>query len=62
MPSSNNSLVASGAADACLKIHDINTMKTVQSFQCHSKRIKRLAVSGNSPSIVWTASEDGTVR
>ncbi|XP_066918080.1 WD and tetratricopeptide repeats protein 1-like [Clytia hemisphaerica] len=62
LPASNNNIVVTGAADACLKTHDVPSSRTIQNFYCHSRRIKRLAVCDSSPSMIWSASEDGTVR
>eukprot|EP00268_Persea_americana_P013907 TRINITY_DN1615_c0_g1_i4.p1 TRINITY_DN1615_c0_g1~~TRINITY_DN1615_c0_g1_i4.p1 ORF type:complete len:534 (-),score=102.33 TRINITY_DN1615_c0_g1_i4:1484-3085(-) len=31
-------------------------------FRCHTKRVKKLAVEVGNPNVVWSASEDGTLR
>ncbi|KAK0575444.1 hypothetical protein LWI29_000627 [Acer saccharum] len=34
----------------------------ISLFQCHSRRVKKLAVEVGNPHVVWSASEDGTLR
>lgn len=55
-------MIASGAADNAVKIHDIQVGKTIQNFSCHLNRVKRLDVSKKSPFLIWSAGEDGTIR
>ncbi|MED6172780.1 Protein ALTERED SEED GERMINATION 2 [Stylosanthes scabra] len=31
-------------------------------YQCHTRRVKKLAVENGNPNVVWSASEDGTLR
>ena len=61
MPHTNNNLVASGAADKKVQIHDISQKKTITSFANHLNRVKRLDVAQDCPNLIWSASEDGTV-
>ena len=61
MPQSGNNLVATGAADHKIQLHDMETNKTVQNFKKHIYRVKRLEVTPSCPNILWSASEDGTV-
>ena len=61
MPYTNNNLVASGAADKKVQVHDVSQKKTITSFANHLNRVKRLDVAQDCPSLIWSASEDGTV-
>ena len=61
MPYTNNNLVASGAADKKIQVHDISQQKTITSFSNHLNRVKRLDVAQDCPNLIWSASEDGTV-
>ena len=61
MPYTNNNLVASGAADKKVQLHDVSQKKTVTSFANHLNRVKRLDVAQDCPNLIWSASEDGTV-
>ena len=61
MPYTSNNLVASGAADKKIKIHDVSQRKTITTFANHLNRVKRLDVAQDCPSLIWSASEDGTV-
>jgi len=62
MPKFNNTKLATGAADSCVKVIDISQETTIENYSCHKNRVKRLAVSQNDPYILWSCSEDGTVR
>ncbi|PWA91319.1 Tetratricopeptide-like helical [Artemisia annua] len=72
VPETSDELVVSGAADAEVRLFNLSRLKkrgVVDSainpsarFQCHSRRIKKLAVEPGNPSVVWSASEDGTLR
>jgi len=61
MPYTNNNLVASGAADKKVQLHDVSQKKTITSFSNHLNRVKRLDVAQDCPNLIWSASEDGTV-
>ena len=61
LPSSNDNLVVSGAADCHIHVHDVSTLETTQTFSCHAGRVKRLATAPNVPFMFWSASEDGTI-
>ena len=61
MPQTNNNLVVSGAADHKIQLHDMEMLKTLQTFKKHIYRVKRLEVASNCPNILWSASEDGTI-
>ena len=59
---SNNSLIASAAADAQVRVHNVEKGEAVNTFNCHRYRVKRLCTSKVCPSLIWSAGEDGTVR
>ena len=61
MPGTKNNLIASGAADFKIELHDMEAKKTVQSYKKHVNRVKRMEVSPACPNILWSASEDGSV-
>ncbi|KAF3665899.1 WD and tetratricopeptide repeat protein, putative isoform 4 [Capsicum annuum] len=72
VPETSDELVVSGAGDAEVRLFhlshlkgrgcDDNTVTPSALFQCHTRRVKKLAVEVGNPHVVWSASEDGTVR
>lgn len=72
VPETSDELVVSGAGDAEVRLFHLshlkgrgcedNTVTPSALFQCHSRRVKKLAVEVGNPHVVWSASEDGTVR
>ncbi|KAL4283531.1 hypothetical protein GQ457_16G017000 [Hibiscus cannabinus] len=72
IPETSDELVASGAGDAevrlfnlsCLNGRGLNDGTATPSalYQCHTRRVKKLAVEVGNPNVVWSASEDGTLR
>nr|CAB3267741.1 WD and tetratricopeptide repeats protein 1-like [Phallusia mammillata] len=61
MPHTNDKVVATGAADCHVFIHDVNYSEKMNSYTCNS-RVKRLVSSPASPDNLWSASEDGMIR
>lgn len=61
LPGSSDNVLLSCAADSTVRMHDVNYADTVKVFPCHVNRAKRLAVSLDSPSIFWSAGEDGLI-
>jgi WD and tetratricopeptide repeat-containing protein 1 len=72
LPETGDDVVVSGAADAEVRVHRV-TRSTVSSarasfseqcavFRCHTRRVKKLAVEAGNPHVIWSASEDGTLR
>ncbi|XP_073845069.1 WD and tetratricopeptide repeats 1 [Musca autumnalis] len=64
LPKSNDSLIATAAADKTIKLFDINSLLPEESLykcHCHGSRVKRLATAPDSPYIFWSAGEDGCV-
>ncbi|KAF5818625.1 putative transcription factor WD40-like family [Helianthus annuus] len=72
VPETSDELVVSGAADAEVRLFNLSrsgrrrvedsTINPSALFQCHTRRIKKLAVEPGNPNLVWSASEDGTLR
>uniref|UniRef100_A0A1D1ZD60 WD and tetratricopeptide repeats protein 1 n=1 Tax=Anthurium amnicola TaxID=1678845 RepID=A0A1D1ZD60_9ARAE len=72
IPETSDELVVSGAGDAEVRLFHLSrssgrrleqiSPEPLALFQCHSKRVKKLAVEVGNPNVVWSASEDGTLR
>lgn len=72
IPETSDELVVSGAGDAEVRLfnlshlswrgHDDNAIAPSGLYQCHTRRVKKLAVEVGNPNVVWSASEDGTLR
>lgn len=65
LPNTSDTIIATGAADQHIFLFDINrTMDMTTPYwrcNCHTHRVKRLATVAESPSIFWSAGEDGRV-
>lgn len=54
LPKSNDTLVATAAADKTIMLFDINTSsESLYTCICHGSRVKRLATAPDSPYIFW---------
>ncbi|KAI5054823.1 hypothetical protein GOP47_0029968 [Adiantum capillus-veneris] len=65
VPETCDDVVVSGAGDAEVRVHRISRSNSGSSppiFRCHTRRIKKLAVEDGNPHVIWSASEDGTLR
>ncbi|XP_043713111.1 protein ALTERED SEED GERMINATION 2 [Telopea speciosissima] len=72
VPETSDELVVSGAGDAEVRIFNLshlsggrteeNAITPSALFRCHTRRVKKLAVEIGNPNVVWSASEDGTLR
>ncbi|CAN8299158.1 unnamed protein product [Cochlearia groenlandica] len=72
VPETSDELVVSGAGDAEVRLFNIagsssradddNAIAPMALYQCHTRRVKKLAVEPGNPNVVWSASEDGTLR
>lgn len=62
IPMSGDHLVASGAADFQVRLHDFSKGEVARIWNCHRARVKRLDVAPGEPSLLWSCAEDGTVR
>ncbi|XP_047327298.1 protein ALTERED SEED GERMINATION 2 [Impatiens glandulifera] len=72
IPETSDELVVSGAGDAEVRVFNLSRLGGIGMagyptypsalFKCHSRRVKKLAVETGNPNVVWSASEDGTLR
>lgn len=62
LPQIGARIIATAAADAKVQIHTVETQETSQVYKCHIGRVKRLATAPDTPYMLWSASEDGTIR
>ncbi|KAM7253282.1 hypothetical protein ACFE04_008850 [Oxalis oulophora] len=72
VPETNDELVVSGAGDAEVRLFNLSRLSgsgvddglitPTAHYMCHSRRVKKLAVEAGNPNVVWSASEDGTLR
>ncbi|GMI90994.1 ALTERED SEED GERMINATION 2 [Hibiscus trionum] len=72
IPETSDDLVVSGAGDAEVRLfilsrlngRGLNDGAVTPSalYSCHTRRVKKLAVEVGNPNMVWSASEDGTLR
>ncbi|PIA56282.1 hypothetical protein AQUCO_00700547v1 [Aquilegia coerulea] len=72
VPETSDELVVSGAGDAEVRLFCVSrsggscleedVVRPSAVYQCHSRRVKKLAVEIGNPNVVWSASEDGTLR
>ncbi|XP_062216646.1 protein ALTERED SEED GERMINATION 2-like isoform X2 [Phragmites australis] len=72
VPERCDEVVVSGAGDAEVRVFNMSrlsgrrpreiSMEPEAVYQCHSRRVKKLAVEIGNPNVVWSASEDGTLR
>nr|XP_037281191.1 WD and tetratricopeptide repeats protein 1-like [Rhipicephalus microplus]XP_037281192.1 WD and tetratricopeptide repeats protein 1-like [Rhipicephalus microplus] len=61
LPYSGDGLMASGAADFKIRVHDIHARETTMVCSCHTSRVKRLATAASVPFVFWSAAEDGVI-
>ncbi|XVE55581.1 hypothetical protein DITRI_Ditri03aG0170500 [Diplodiscus trichospermus] len=72
IPETSDELVVSGAGDAEVRLFNLSRLNgrglndgaitPSALYQCHTRRVKKLAVEVGNPNVVWSASEDGTLR
>ncbi|XP_074279406.1 protein ALTERED SEED GERMINATION 2 isoform X2 [Silene latifolia] len=72
VPETSDEIVASGAGDAEVRVFNVSRLSGSRAeetsitpsahFQCHTRRVKKLAVEVGNPNVIWSASEDGTLR
>ncbi|KAG6483190.1 hypothetical protein ZIOFF_059830 [Zingiber officinale] len=71
VPETSDELVVSGAGDAEVRIFSLShsssrsaeaPLEPLASYKCHTRRVKKLAVEPGNPNVIWSASEDGTLR
>ncbi|GJQ11441.1 hypothetical protein GpartN1_g3232.t1 [Galdieria partita] len=61
MPFTEDNCVVSCAADSQVRVSNLEK-QTVRPINCHTDRVKKFVTEEDSPNVVITASEDGTVR
>eukprot|EP00088_Acartia_fossae_P021223 TRINITY_DN22710_c0_g1_i3.p1 TRINITY_DN22710_c0_g1~~TRINITY_DN22710_c0_g1_i3.p1 ORF type:complete len:725 (+),score=174.66 TRINITY_DN22710_c0_g1_i3:148-2322(+) len=61
IPHSGDSTIVTGSQDSRVCLVDVEKQRSVQHAALCVGRVKRLAVSQETPGIFWSASEDGTV-
>ncbi|KAL7636304.1 UNVERIFIED_CONTAM: hypothetical protein RMT77_013063 [Armadillidium vulgare] len=61
LPHTNDNLIVSGAGDHRLEVREISSGEATQVCTCHSERVKRIATVSSSPTLFFSASEDGTI-
>ncbi|KAJ0026363.1 hypothetical protein Pint_08433 [Pistacia integerrima] len=72
VPETSDELVVSGAGDAEVRLFNLsrfsgrglddNAIPPSALYHCHTRRVKKIAVEVGNPHVVWSASEDGTLR
>jgi WD and tetratricopeptide repeats protein 1 len=61
LPFTNDSLLASGAADRDIYVNDMNKNVNLYEIHAHQNRVKRLETAPNVPFLFWSCGEDGLV-
>lgn len=61
LPKSQNRIIATAAGDYRVCVTDVETSATTHNITAHMGRVKRLAVAEDSPGLLWSAAEDGTI-
>ncbi|GAA0158460.1 ubiquitin-protein ligase [Lithospermum erythrorhizon] len=72
VPETSDEVLVSAAGDAEVRLFHLsrlseraledNAISPSAVFRCHTRRVKKLAVEVGNPNVVWSASEDGTLR
>jgi len=62
LPGSEDGQLASGAGDCRVCLADVEAGAVTRSVMGHQGRVKRLAVAGDVPGVIWSGGEDGLVR
>ncbi|XP_053310451.1 WD and tetratricopeptide repeats protein 1 isoform X2 [Spea bombifrons] len=62
LPHSDDRILITGAADAKVHVHDVNSRETLHVFSEHTNRVKRIATAPMWPNTFWSAGEDGLIR
>ncbi|CAI4230031.1 unnamed protein product [Auanema sp. JU1783] len=61
VPCGEDRIIASGAGDHLVKLHDINSDEVLNTWSCKG-RVKRMATAQDEPYLFWSSSEDGNIR
>ncbi|XP_073420096.1 WD and tetratricopeptide repeats protein 1 isoform X1 [Dendrobates tinctorius] len=62
LPHTGDRILITGAADAKVHVHDVNSKETLHVFSEHTNRVKRVATAPMWPNTFWSAAEDGLIR
>ena len=62
LPGSEDGQLVSGAGDCRVCLADLEAGAVTRNVIGHQGRVKRLAVAGDAPGVVWSGGEDGLVR
>jgi len=62
LPGTDNTMLGSCAGDKRVCVLNTETSSVVCSVVGHQGRVKRLAATADSPGLLWSGGEDGTVR
>ncbi|KAL7754094.1 hypothetical protein RI367_000074 [Sorochytrium milnesiophthora] len=66
MPQTSDTVVATCSLDGRVKVHDLfytaSRAKTRHTYSCHSESVKRLVTEPDNPHLLFSCSEDSTVR
>lgn len=62
LPGSEDGQLVSGAGDCRVCLADLEAGAVTRNVMGHQGRVKRLAVAGDAPGVVWSGGEDGLVR
>lgn len=62
LPHTGDRILITGAADAKVHVHDVNSKETLHVFSEHANRVKRVATAPMWPNTFWSAAEDGLIR
>ena len=61
LPGTNDSLIASAAADREIYVYDLNKSCYLNEIHAHQNRVKRLATAQDLPFLFWSCAEDGLI-
>ena len=62
LPGTEDGQLISGAGDCRVCLADLEAGAVTRTVVGHQGRVKRLAVAGDAPGVVWSGGEDGLVR
>jgi WD and tetratricopeptide repeat-containing protein 1 len=61
LPGTNDSLIASGAADRAILVYDLNKQSCLNELYIHQNRVKKIVTANNEPFLFWSCGEDGLI-
>jgi hypothetical protein len=60
LPSTGNCITSTCAGDATVRIHDLTRSTTIQTYEKHTDRVKKLVTDPDNSQLVISCSEDGS--